>query len=163
SVFKKHCAICHTIHGEGQTLGPDLSSSGRATFDQLVTSVFDPSLVIGAAYQTTTVVTEDGRSLTGLVTEDSDRRVVLAMPGGGKEVIARGDVKYTRTSKLSMMPEGVETILDRRELADLFAFLALDRPPGDPRARPIPGSPEPVPGTRGQATDPQSAREAPRR
>jgi putative heme-binding domain-containing protein len=142
SVFKKHCAICHTIHGEGQMLGPDLSSSGRATFDQLLTSVFDPSLVIGAAYQTTTVVTEDGRSLTGLVTEDSDRRLVLAMPGGGKEAIARNNVKYTRTSKLSMMPEGIESILDRKELADLFAFLALDRPPGDPRARLIPGAPQ---------------------
>jgi hypothetical protein len=40
-----------------------------------------------------------------------------------------------------MMPEGVEGLLDRRELADLFAFLALDRPPGDPQARPIPGAP----------------------
>jgi putative heme-binding domain-containing protein len=142
SVFKKQCAICHTIHGEGQMLGPDLSSSGRATFDQLLTSVFDPSLVIGAAYQTTTVVTEDGRSLTGLVAEDSERRIVLAMPGGGKEAIARINVKYTRTSKLSMMPEGIESILDRKELADLFAFLALDRPPGDPRTRPIPGAPQ---------------------
>jgi hypothetical protein len=40
-----------------------------------------------------------------------------------------------------MMPEGVENLMDRKELADLFAFLALDRPPGDPQARPIPGAP----------------------
>ena len=46
-----------------------------------------------------------------------------------------------RTSKLSMMPEGIEAILDREELADLFAFLALDHPPDDPQARPIPGAP----------------------
>jgi putative heme-binding domain-containing protein len=104
-------------------------------------SVFDPSQVIGAAYQTTTVVTEQGRSLTGLVTEDNDRRIVLATPGGGKEVIPRNNVKYTRTSKLSMMPEGIETILQRKELEDLFAFLALDRPPGEPQARPILGAP----------------------
>ena len=114
---------CHTIYGEGEALGPDLTSNGRGSFDQLVASVFDPSLVIGPSYQTTTVVTEDGRNLTGLVTEDSDRRIVLAMPGGGKEIVGRNDVKYTRTSKLSMMPEGIETILDRKELADLFAFL----------------------------------------
>jgi putative heme-binding domain-containing protein len=141
AVFKKLCAQCHSIYGEGESLGPDLTSNGRGTFDQLLASVFDPSLVIGQSYQTTTVVTEDGRNLTGLVTEDNNRRIVLAMPGGGKEVVARNDVKYTRTSKLSMMPEGIETILDRKELADLFAFLALDRPPGDPQARPIPGSP----------------------
>ena len=40
-----------------------------------------------------------------------------------------------------MMPEGIEDLLDRRELVDLFAFLALDRPPDDPQARPIPGAP----------------------
>jgi putative heme-binding domain-containing protein len=141
AVFKRLCAQCHAIYGEGETLGPDLTSNGRGSFDQLLASVFDPSLVIGQPYRTTTVVTEGGRSLTGLVAEDSDRRIVLALPGGGKEVIPRIDVKYTRTSELSMMPEGIETILDRRELADLFAFLALDRPPGDPRARPIPGAP----------------------
>jgi putative heme-binding domain-containing protein len=142
--FKKLCAQCHSIYGEGEALGPDLTSNGRGTFDQLLASVFDPSLVIGQSYQTTTVVTEDGRNLTGLVTEDNDGRIVLAMPGGGKANVTRNDVKYTRTSKLSMMPEGIETILDREELADLFAFLALDRPPSDPQARPIPGSPGPT-------------------
>ena len=141
-VFKRLCAQCHTIYGEGEPLGPDLTTNGRGSFDQLLASVFDPSLVIGPSYQTTTVVTEDGRNLTGLVTEDNDRRVVLALPGGGKEVVARGNVKYTRTSKLSLMPEGIEALLDRKDLADLFAFLALDRPPGDPRARPIPGAPD---------------------
>jgi putative heme-binding domain-containing protein len=143
AVFRKLCAQCHSIYGAGETLAPDLTSNGRGTFDQLLVSVFDPSLVIGPSYRTTIVVTEDGRNLTGLVTEDSDRRIVLALPGGGKEVIARNDVKYVRVSNLSMMPEGIETVLDRRELADLFAFLALDRPPGDPQARPIPGAPGP--------------------
>jgi putative heme-binding domain-containing protein len=141
AVFKKLCAQCHSIYGAGETLGPDLTSSGRASFDQLLASVFDPSLVIGQSYRTTTVVTEDGRNLTGLVLEDSDQRIVLALPGGGREVVARNDVKYTRTSNLSLMPEGIETILDRKELADLFAFLSLDRPPGDPQARFIPGAP----------------------
>jgi putative heme-binding domain-containing protein len=107
----------------------------------LVASVFDPSLVIGPAYQTTTVATEDGRNLTGLVIEDGPQRVVLNLPGGATEVVARNNVKFTRVSKLSMMPEGIETLLDRKELADLFGFLSLDHPPGDPRTRPIPGAP----------------------
>jgi len=40
-----------------------------------------------------------------------------------------------------MMPERIENVMDRRDLADLFAFLALDRPPEDPMARPILGAP----------------------
>ncbi|HZY89408.1 MAG TPA: PVC-type heme-binding CxxCH protein, partial [Gemmataceae bacterium] len=51
AVFKNLCAQCHKIYGEGQDVGPDLTGNGRASFEQLVSNVFDPSLVIGAAYQ----------------------------------------------------------------------------------------------------------------
>ncbi len=40
-----------------------------------------------------------------------------------------------------MMPEGIETALSKKDLADLFAFLSLDKPPTDPTARLIPGAP----------------------
>jgi hypothetical protein len=42
-----------------------------------------------------------------------------------------------------MMPEGIEELLERKDLADLFAFLCLDppKPPDDSNARPIPGAP----------------------
>jgi putative heme-binding domain-containing protein len=140
-VFKKVCAQCHTLYGEGASLGPDLTANGRASFEQLLSNVFDPSLVIGPGYESTTVVTKDGRSLTGLVHEDSPQRIVLKLPGGGQQVIPRGDLVYATASKLSMMPEGIENLMDRKDLADLFAFLSLDRPPEDPLARPIPGAP----------------------
>src|SRR4029453_8893646 len=63
-VFRNVCAQCHTIYGEGGKVGPDISANGRASFEQLVSNVFDPSLVIGPAYKVTTVVTKDGRNLT---------------------------------------------------------------------------------------------------
>ncbi|MCI0748272.1 MAG: c-type cytochrome [Verrucomicrobia subdivision 3 bacterium] len=139
-VFRNLCAQCHTIHGRGGNVGPDLTGNGRGSFDQLVSSVFDPSLVVGPGYQTVTVVTTDGRNLTGLAIEDSPQRVVLRMAGEGEEAVPRNQIKYTRVSKLSMMPEGME-VLDKKDLADLFAFLSLDKPPSDPTARSIPGAP----------------------
>jgi hypothetical protein len=39
------------------------------------------------------------------------------------------------------MPEGLEKQMLPQEIADLFAFLTLDRPPSDPKAKPIPGTP----------------------
>jgi putative heme-binding domain-containing protein len=143
-VFKNLCGQCHTIYGEGQNVGPDLTGNGRASFEQLVSNVFDPSLVIGPAYQVTTVVTRDGRNLTGLIAEDNEQRIVIRLPGEGEEAVPKNQVKYTRTSRLSMMPEGVESLLERKDLIDLFAFLSLDKPPGDPAASPIPGAPNPL-------------------
>jgi putative membrane-bound dehydrogenase-like protein len=140
-VFRNFCGQCHTLYGEGGNVGPDLTGNGRGSFDQLVSSVFDPSLVIGPQYQVTTVVTKDGRNLTGLITENSAERVVVRMPGEGEEAVPRNNVKYTRVSRLSMMPEGIENVLDRKDLGDLFSFLSLDKPPTDPAAKPIPGAP----------------------
>jgi putative heme-binding domain-containing protein len=140
-VFKSLCAQCHTIHGEGRKLGPDITANGRASFEQLLSNVFDPSLVIGPAYQVVTVVTEDGRNLTGLIAEDNDQRIILRLPGDAEEIVPRNNINYLRPSKLSMMPEGIETTLTRQQISDLFAFLAFDKPPDDPTAKLIPGAP----------------------
>ena len=69
--FTKVCGQCHKIYGEGVDVGPDVTSNGRSDFEQLLSNIFDPSLVIGASYQATTVATDGGRVLTGLLAEDS--------------------------------------------------------------------------------------------
>jgi putative membrane-bound dehydrogenase-like protein len=140
AVFKKLCAQCHKLYGEGQDVGPEITLNGRNSYEQLLSNVFDPSLVIGAAYQGTTVATSDGRILTGLLAENSPQRVVLKMQGGKVETVPRSDVEELKVSPMSLMPEDLEKQLQPQEIADLFAFITLDRPPGDPAARPIPGA-----------------------
>lgn len=138
-VFGRVCGQCHKLYGQGADVGPDLTSNGRASFEQLLSNVFDPSLVIGAAYQAVNVRTIDGRVLTGLLVEDSSERLVLKVQGGKTETLARNDVDEVQQSKLSMMPEGLETQLSPQEIRDLFALLTLDRSPDDPEARLLPG------------------------
>jgi len=89
AVFKKLCAQCHKIYGEGQDVGPDITSNGRSTFDQLLSNVFDPGLVIRPQYQVTIVVTRDGRNLTGLVAADSDQPIAVRISGEGDPAGAR--------------------------------------------------------------------------
>jgi putative membrane-bound dehydrogenase-like protein len=141
-VFNRVCGQCHKIYGQGQEVGPDVTANGRASVEQLLSNVFDPSLVIGASYQARTVLAADGRVLTGLLAEDSPQRVVLKVQGGKLETIAREDVDAIKVSELSLMPEGLEKQLKPQEIADLFAFLALDKHPDDPAARAIPSGPE---------------------
>jgi len=143
AVFRKVCGQCHKIYGEGQEVGPDITGNGRGSFEQLLSNVFDPSLVIGASYQARTVATGDGRVLTGLLAEDNEQRIVLKMQGGKFETIPRDNVDEVKVSKLSMMPEGLEKQLSQQEIIDLFSFLCLDKPPQDSSARLIPGSPVP--------------------
>jgi putative membrane-bound dehydrogenase-like protein len=149
-VFQKLCGQCHKIHGEGQDVGPDITVNGRGSYEQLLSNVFDPSLVIGAAYQATTVATTDGRVLTGLIVEDSPQRIVLKGQGGKLETIARSDVDEMKVSALSLMPEDLEKQLKPEEIVDLFSFITLDKPPTDPTARPIPGAGREAPAARAE-------------
>jgi putative membrane-bound dehydrogenase-like protein len=140
AVYKKVCGQCHKMYGEGQEVGPDITLNGRSSFEQLLSNVFDPSRTIGASYQARTVVTTDGRVISGLLAEDNDRRVVLKVQGGKQEIIPRSDIDELSISQLSLMPEGLEKQLTAEELVDLFAYITLDRPPTDPEARLIPGA-----------------------
>jgi putative heme-binding domain-containing protein len=86
------------------------------------------------------VATTDGRVLTGLLAEDGKERVVLKIQGGKLETIPRSQIDEMKTNPLSLMPEEIEKQFAPQEIADLFAFLCLDKPPSDPTARPLPGA-----------------------
>lgn len=139
AAFKKVCAQCHKIYGEGAEVGPDITLNGRNDFTQLMSNVFDPSLVIGSGYRSFTVATESGRVLNGLLVEDSPQRVVLKVQGGKQEVIPRDEIDVFKVSETSLMPEQLERQLTPQEIVDLFAFLTLDKPPRDPSAKRLPG------------------------
>jgi putative heme-binding domain-containing protein len=79
--------------------------------------------------------------ISGLIVEDNAQRVVLKVQGGELKTIARKDVDEQHTSKLSMMPEDLEKQLRPQEIVDLLAYLSLDRPPDDAKAKRIPGTP----------------------
>ncbi|PQO40764.1 dehydrogenase [Blastopirellula marina] len=139
-VYNKLCGQCHKLHGKGQEVGPEITVNGRGNFEQLLSNVFDPSLVIGKDYQAVTVLTTEGRVLSGLLVEDSDARVVLKMQGGKLETVARDDVDAMKTSDTSLMPEGIEKQLSPAEILDLFAYLTLTKPPENPNAELISGA-----------------------
>jgi putative heme-binding domain-containing protein len=143
AAFNKVCGQCHKMYGEGAEVGPDITRNGRNDWNQLLQNVFDPSAVIGPGYQARTLVTTEGRVLTGLPVEESEQRVVLKIQGGKTETIPRDQIEEYVVSEMSMMPEDLEKQLSPQEIADLFAYLSLDKPPGDPEARLLPGAPEP--------------------
>jgi putative heme-binding domain-containing protein len=109
----------------------------------MLSNVFDPNLVIGENYQAMVVALKDGRTLTGLLTSDSPQEIRIRIQGGKEETIPRSQIEELKRSPLSLMPENLESLVTPQELADLFSYLSLDRPPGDPAAKLLPGAPEP--------------------
>lgn len=142
-IYQNACAVCHVIHGEGIDIGPDLTNNGRGSFEQLLSNILDPNLVIGPAYQLRTVTLTDGRALAGMIAEENDQRVVLKMIGGQTETIARDQVAQIVTAPVSFMPEGLEQAMSEQDMIDLLAYLSYDLSPDHPEARLIEGAPTP--------------------
>jgi putative heme-binding domain-containing protein len=118
------CALCHKVQAQGGEVGPDLSHIG-GKFDRphLIESLLEPSRQIVEGFRTSVVVTVDGRTLTGIVREQSPERIVLFDAAGGRHVVATRDVEQRETSPASLMPERLETLLTREQFTDLIAYL----------------------------------------
>ncbi|MEI6536383.1 MAG: PVC-type heme-binding CxxCH protein, partial [Verrucomicrobiaceae bacterium] len=55
------CAACHKLYGEGNTIGPDLTGSGRHDIGYLIENIADPSAVVAADFTMFVVTLKDGR------------------------------------------------------------------------------------------------------
>ncbi len=86
-LFKKHCAACHQLFGEGTKVGPDLTSANRQDKDFLLLSLVDPSNVIRKEYVCVVIRTTSGRILTGLAIDRNEASITLVDSKGEKFVV----------------------------------------------------------------------------
>ena len=123
AVFKKHCATCHQLFGEGAKLGPDLTSANRRDREFLLVSLVDPDSVIRKEYVSVVVVTKDGRVSTGLPTAQNEAGVTLINAKNEPVLIPNAEIDELHESPLSIMPADLYRQLKPQELRDLFAWL----------------------------------------
>jgi putative heme-binding domain-containing protein len=88
----------------------------------LLANLLDPSAVVGRDYQTTTIVTEDGRSIAGIVVGETPTSVTLQTPTE-KITVDAADIETRVLSPLALMPENQLDQLSPEEARDLVAYL----------------------------------------
>ena len=123
AVFKKTCATCHTLYGDGGKVGPDLTGSNRANLDYILLNSVDPSYDVPDAYKTVTIATVEGRVINGVLAEEDDARVVLKTAEVPRVVIAKEDIEIRKTSPKSMMPDGQLDAMKKQDVLDLIKYL----------------------------------------
>jgi putative heme-binding domain-containing protein len=128
-IFRKACANCHQLFGEGEKLGPDLTHANRKDRYYLLVSIVDPSAIIRKEYVAHVIHTTDGRTLSGLLVEQAPGRVTLVTAKNERVVIERAKVESMEESPISLMPEDLLKPLKPQELRDLFRYLQSDRAP----------------------------------
>lgn len=119
------CVKCHTTATQTTELAPSLRGIGGQKAEYLVESVLYPSKVIKTGFETETVQTTQGRTLTGLVREDGNT-LLIRSPDATVRVL-KTDVETRTQNRVSIMPEGLAGPLGRREFEDLIAYLSTLR------------------------------------
>jgi putative membrane-bound dehydrogenase-like protein len=130
ALFRKHCATCHKLFEEGESIGPDLTHANRMDRDYLLASIVDPSAVIRKEYLAYNVQTKDGRSLTGVIAEQTPSAITLVDAKNQRTKVPRDRIESIQESSVSLMPENLLKELKPQELRDLFSYLQSDKPPG---------------------------------
>jgi putative heme-binding domain-containing protein len=124
-----NCVACHKLNGAGQEIGPDLTKlePKRQSPLEVWRDVVEPSFRINEKYQSYSFELKSGKTLTGLIVEETPDAVkVLTDPQAKMPpvVIKTSEIDVRKKSPTSIMPKGLMDKLTQEEILDLIAYVA---------------------------------------
>ena len=123
AVFVKNCAACHQMDGVGSMVGPDISDSRVQPFEKLLISILDPNRSIDANYFRYLARTEDGIVVEGLLKDANSQTITLQSQNGTLTTLSRSEIEELKSSGTSLMPEGIESQISAKDMADLLWYV----------------------------------------
>lgn len=123
-----NCVKCHRYGPVGEAMGPDLTTiANRFSTREILESILFPSKVISDQYAAKTVLTIDGKTHTGIVTTNRDQSLTVLTNEGKKISIAQDEIDEVSSTHVSAMPDDTLDTLDKKDVADLLAYLKSGR------------------------------------
>jgi putative heme-binding domain-containing protein len=123
AVFGKVCAACHRAEGVGYEIGPNLSAIKNRGPEAVLLNVLDPSREVNPQFVNYLCTTDDGRTLTGLLASETATSITLRRAENQQDTVLRINIDQLRSTGLSIMPEGLEKLIDQQAMADVIAYV----------------------------------------
>ena len=121
-LFSTVCAGCHKLYGEGGAIAPDLTGGDRHNLSYLLENIIDPSAVVPADYRISVIELKDGRTLTGVIPEQTDKVMTVQTPAE-RITVQRSDIVKLQQLSQSLMPEGLLQGLGEENVKNLISYL----------------------------------------
>ncbi|MBL9180277.1 MAG: c-type cytochrome, partial [Verrucomicrobiaceae bacterium] len=121
-IFMATCAACHKMYGQGGAIGPELTGSDRRNLKYLLENILDPSAVVPADFRVSIFHLKDGRTLTGVIPEQTERTLTVQTPAE-RLTIERTQIVKQEQLPMSLMPEGLLAALGDENVTNLIAYL----------------------------------------
>src|SRR5439155_9803161 len=123
AIFEKSCAACHQLGGVGYAVGPDLSALTDKSANYLLVATIDPNAAVEGRFVAYQLQTIDDETYVGLLADENASGLTVLQPNGIHEAVPRSQIKSLSSSKLSLMPEGLEQGMSVQDVADLIGFI----------------------------------------
>ena len=124
-IYETLCMVCHRHLDRGNDVGPNLGTIKAWTAEQILTNVLDPNREVSPNFALYIVETNDGRTLSGLITSETAGNLTLKRADGGTDTVLRNEIKSLTSPGISLMPEGLEAAITPQQMADLIAYLKV--------------------------------------
>jgi putative heme-binding domain-containing protein len=126
ALFAKTCMQCHALYGVGGKVGPDITGSNRPNLDYLLENILDPSAVIPKEYAATLITLKNGRSITGIVREETAAALTV-ITANETLIVSKADIHTREPSDKSMMPDDLLKEFTESDVRALIAYLQNPR------------------------------------
>jgi putative heme-binding domain-containing protein len=148
---KGQCLTCHSVGGQGQPVGPDLSAAGNGSAQALEAAILNPNQPPAAAGggrgprrsppTTVTVKTADGHEYRGVRRSEDVFSLQMVDTAGQLHLFDKAGLAELRVENKSLMPDDYARRLTAPEIQNLVAYLKTltGRDLSQPLAVNIPG------------------------
>lgn len=123
AVFRKTCSVCHKVGDMGHNVAPELKSVKNKSEADLLIAILDPNREALPNYNLYSLVTEQGRTVSGIIAAETANAITLRRAEGKEDVVLRSNIEEMASTGVSLMPEGLEKELTQQQLADVIAFV----------------------------------------
>ena len=124
-MFTAVCGACHKMYGQGGAIGPELTGSDRRNLKYLLENILDPSAVVPADFRVSIFHLKDGRTISGVVPEQTERTLTIQTPAE-RLTLERTQIVKQEQMAQSLMPEGLLAALGEENVLNLIAYLMGD-------------------------------------
>ena len=123
-VFRKNCTACHRLENNGFEVGANLMAALKnKSKEALLIDVLDPSREVDPRYVNYQVRTTAGRTVSGLLAVETPTSLTLRRGEKAEDTILRSQIEEVRATSKSLMPEELEKVITREQIADLLEYL----------------------------------------
>ena len=117
------CLMCHRIDGEGVDYGPDITAyAGMQPSDVVLKALIEPSADIAHGYDGSSVVTEDGKEIHGMLLSRGDPLIIRSQ-GGLTQMVPASRIRSAKPLRRSLMLSVEQFGFGAQQTADLLAYL----------------------------------------